>query len=391
MDALKKSWFHITLLVCIAIPILLLLFLDYCNLEGYNYVYNAETNAFESWSNVFFNQNFLFELTWKGRMFLLVFLWLFLIESALDWNSIADETPKKRSIILASLICAIIPTFYVVAINFFGLDLALLQFGRDVGIRSITPENQPWDFLYLQWPISCEYVVFTLFFISAVLLAYKTRGLKYFSISFALLGGIAVAYMFDTVYPFGVFRPLQAFALPTAAVAAAILDLLGYAVRLTFPVYAFDSYLPSLSLNMGGQSASVVIAWACAGVQSLLLYIVIILVFFKKAELSAFRKLAYFVIGLFGTFFVNVFRVISILLIMLDQGRDAGMVFHNTYGELYSVIWILLYILLIGFVQRFMLVERSRYALGKLCTAIRSAKNRLMLRLKSEETDEQKV
>ncbi|MEM3378482.1 MAG: exosortase/archaeosortase family protein [Candidatus Bathyarchaeia archaeon] len=388
---MKKSWFHITLLVSIAIPILLLLFLDYCNFEGYNYVYNAETKAFDGWSNVFFNQNFLFGLTWKGRMFLLVFLWLFLIESALDWHNITDETPKRRSIILASLICALFPMFYVVAINFLGLDLALLQFGRDIGIRSITPENQPWDFLYLQWPISCEYVVFTLFSVGAVLLAYKTRGLKYFSISFALLGGIALAYMFDTVYPFGVFRPLQAFALPTAAVAAALLDLLGYAVQLTFPVYAFDSYLPSLAISMDGQSASVIIAWACAGVQSLLLYIVIIHVFFKKAELSAFRKLAYFIIGLFGTFFVNVFRVISILLIMLNQGRDAGMVFHNTYGEMYSVIWILLYVLLIGFVQRFMLVERSRYAFSRICAAFQSTKNRIMQRPKSEIADEQKV
>lgn len=390
MDALKKYWFHVTLLICIAIPVLLTLLLDYCNLEGYNYVYNTETNAFEGWSNVFFNQNFLFELTWKGRMFLLVFLWLFLIESALDWRSITEETPKSRSLMLASLICALIPTLYILAINFLGLDLSLLQFGRDIGIRSVTPENQPWDFLYLQWPISCEYVVFTIFFVSATVLAYKMRGLKYFSISFTLLGGIAVAYMFDTIYPFGVFRPLQAFALPTAAVAAALLDLLGYAVRLTFPVYAFESYLPSLAISMGGQSASVIIAWACAGVQSLLLYIVIILVFFKKAELSGFRKLAYFIIGLFGTFFVNVLRVISILLIMLDHGHEAGMVFHNTYGEMYSVIWILLYILSIGFIQRFMLVERTRHAFARFLSLLGSAKNRLPRQPTAAKADEPK-
>ncbi|MEJ5327812.1 MAG: exosortase/archaeosortase family protein [Candidatus Bathyarchaeia archaeon] len=387
---MKKSWFHITLLVCISFPILMLLFLDYTNLEGYNYVYNTEARAFEGWSNVFFNQNFLFELTWKGRMFLLVFLWIFLIESALDWRSITDETPKSRSIMLASFLCALIPTLYILAINFLGLDLALLQFGRDIGIRSVTPENQPWDFLYLQWPISCEYVVFTVFFVSAAVLAYKMRGLKYFSISFTLLGGIATAYLFDTIYPFGIFRPLQAFALPTAAVAAALLDLLGYAVRLTFPVYAFDSYLPSLAISMGGQSASVIIAWACAGVQSLLLYIVIILVFFKKAVLSGFRKLAYFIIGLFGTFFVNVLRVISILLIMLDQGREAGMVFHNTYGEMYSVIWILLYILSIGFIQRFMLVERTRHAFARFLSLLGSAKNRLPRQPTAAKADEPK-
>ncbi|MDH7477680.1 MAG: archaeosortase/exosortase family protein [Candidatus Bathyarchaeota archaeon] len=382
---MRKSWFHIALIICIALPIMMLVFLDYFNMEGYNYRYNGETNAFESWPNTFFNQSFLFELTWKGRMFLLVFLWIILIESVMDWKRFADEKPKNRYIIIASLICALIPTFYVLAINFFGLDLAILKIGHDVfGIRSVSGTNEPWDFLHLHWPISCEYIIFSVFFISAIILAYRTKGLKTLSISLALLGGIGVAYMFDTIYPFGVFRPLQAFALPTAAVAAGILDLLGYTVMLVFPTYTAESALPALTVNAGSNSASALIAWACAGVQSLLLYTLIILVFFKKSDISSFRKLAYFVIGLFGTFFVNVFRVISILIIMLNYGNEAGMVFHNTYGEIYSVIWILLYILLVGCIQRFMLVERTRDAFHRFSALLRTAKNKLSSRLKTE-------
>jgi exosortase/archaeosortase family protein len=380
---LKKYWFHIALIICIALPIMMLFFLDYYNLEGYNYRYNFETSNFESWSNTFFNQNFLFELTWKGRMFLLVFLWIALTESAMDWRKLVDEKPKNRYIILASLICALIPTIYVLATNFFGLDLTILRIGHDVfGIRSVSGQNEPWDFLHLYWPISCEYIVFTVFFVGAVILAYKTRGLKALSISFALLGGIGVAYIFDTIYPFGVFKPLQAFALPTAAVTTALFDLLGYTVRLSFPAYAVESSLPSLTVIMGGKSASANIAWACAGVQSLLLYVVIILVFFKKADISGFRKLAYFIIGLFGTFFVNVLRVFSIMIIMLNYGNEAGMIFHNTYGEIYSVIWIFLFILLIGCIQRFMLVERTKYAFHRIWSLLGTVKDKLFSRLK---------
>lgn len=362
---------------------MMLFFLDYYNMEGYNYSYNGETNTFESWSNVFFNQSFVFELTWKGRIFLLVFLWILLIESAIDWKKIVDEKPKNRYIILASLICALIPTIYVIATNFLGLDLTILKIGHDVfGIRSVTPTNAPWDFLHLYWPISCEYIVFTVFFIGATILAYKAKGLKTLSISLTLLGGIGVAYMFDTIYPFGVFRPLQALALPTAAVTAALFDLLGYTVRLVFPVYIAESYLPSLTVRMGGKSASATIAWACAGVHSLLLYVVIILVFFKKSDISAFRKLAYFIIGLFGTFFVNVLRVFSIFVISLNYGKDAGTNFHNTYGEMYSVIWIFLFILLIGCIQKFMLVERTKYAFQRIISFLGTAKNKLSSRLK---------
>jgi exosortase/archaeosortase family protein len=381
---LRKSWFHIALIICIALPIIMLFVLDYSNMEGYNYRYNGETNAFESWPNTFFNDSFLFELTWKGRMFLLVFLWIILVESAMDWSKFVDEKPKNRYVIIASLICALIPTFYVIATNFFGLDLSILQIGHDVfGILSVRGANEPWDFLHLFWPISCEYIVFAVFFISAVMLAYKTKGLKALSISLALLGGIGVAYMFDTVYPFGVFKPLQAFALPTAAVAAALFDLLGYTVRLAFPAYGVEQSLPSLTVTVGGETASVAIAWACAGVQSLLLYVVIILVFFKRADISAFRKLAYFIIGLFGTFFVNVLRVFSIVLIMLNSGSETGMAFHNTYGEMYSVIWILSFIMLIGCIQRFMLVERTKFAFQRICAFLVTAKNKFVHRLKT--------
>ena len=358
---------------------MMLFFLDFYNLEGYNYRYNTETNSFESWSNIFFQHNFVFELTWKGRMFLLVFLWLLLVESAIDWRKIVDEKPKNRYIIIASLVCALIPTVYVLATNFLGLDLTILRIGHDVfGVRSVTPTNEPWDFLQLQWPISCEYIVFSVFFIGAVLLAYKTKGLKTLSISLALLGGIGVAYMFDTIYPFGVFKPLQAFALPTSATAAALFDLLGYSVRLAFPAYGAESALPNLTVVMGGKTVSVSIAWACAGVQSLLLYVLIILVFFKKADISPFRKLAYFVIGLFGTFFVNVLRIFSIVLIMLNSGNDAGMVFHNTYGEIYSVVWIFLFILLIGCIQRFMLVERTRHGFHRISSFLGAAKDKFL-------------
>ena len=381
---LRKSWFHIALIICIALPIIMLFVLDYSNMEGYNYRYNGETNAFESWHNTFFNDSFLFELTWKGRMFLLVFLWIILVESVMDWSKFVDEKPKNRYVIIASLICALIPTFYVIATNFFGLDLSILQIGHDVfGILSVRGANEPWDFLHLFWPISCEYIVFAVFFISAVMLAYKTKALKALSISLALLGGIGVAYMFDTIYPFGVFEPLQAFALPTAAVAAALFDLLGYTVRLAFPAYGVEQSLPSLTVTVGGETASVAIAWACAGVQSLLLYVVIILVFFKRADISAFRKLAYFIIGLFGTFFVNVLRVFSIVLIMLNSGSEAGMAFHNTYGEMYSVIWILLFIMLIGCIQRFMLVERTKFAFQRICAFLVTAKNKFVHRLKT--------
>ena len=63
---------------------------------------------------------------------------------------------------------------------------------------------------------------------------------------------------------------------------------------------------------------------------------------------------------------------------MLDSGSNAGMVFHNTYGEIYSVVWIFLYILLIGGIQRFMLVERTRHAFQRFSSFPGTVKNKIV-------------
>jgi thaumarchaeosortase len=306
-------------------------------------------------------------------------------EAAMDWNRVVDFQPKKRRTIAISLILALIPVIYILATNFFGLDLLLLNIGRySLGIHSSNADLTPSDFLHFSWPLSVEYLVFTVFFISAVWLAYKFRGLKIFSISFALLAGIGVAYMLDTIFPFGVFKPLQELALPTSATAAALFDALGYSVSMNYPIRLGESLLPGLTVTMGGRTASVSIAWACAGVQSLFLYVLIMAVFLKRTSISAYRKLSFFIIGLFGTFFVNVLRIFSIVVIMIQQGNEAGMVFHNTYGELYSFVWIFLFIMLVGCIERFMLVERTRNAWRKIYSHLCIVKNKLVLKFRPD-------
>jgi exosortase/archaeosortase family protein len=379
---LKKAWFHIALVVCIVLPILLLVFLDYYNMEGYNYRFNPSANSLEPWNNTYFSQNFSFNVTWKGRMFYLIFAWFLTIESAISWHEVVDKKPRNRYLLAAALACALIPTIYVLATNFFGLDLAVMKEGLNIGIPSLYSDNSPSDFLHLQWPISLEYLVFFIFFTSAIFLAYKTKGLKMFSISLALLGAVGVTYMFDTIFPFGVFRPLQEMTLPTAATAAALFDILGYNVMLSYPSHVGNSLVPTLTVGSGPNIASVGIAWACAGVQSLLLYVLVILLFFKKANISSFRKLLYFIIGLFGTFFANVLRVYAVIMTYMYSGKEAGVFFHNTYGELFGFSFIFLFILLIVCIERFMLVERTKGVFAKITANFSKAKKTLTSRIK---------
>ncbi len=330
LSEVKKGRLHLLLLSSFFIPIILILFLDFFNIE-----------AFDS-----FNQKFMFDLTWKGRMFYLFFIWLLLLESILDWEVIVEKQRifQNRFRVLLLCIFAAVPSVYILSVNFFGLNQIILNLGQALQIRP--------DFINEHWPLSFEYLIFISFFIFATWLAYGLAGLKTFSISLSLLAGIGVIYLVDTIWPFGTFKPMQLLAVPTAACAAALLDLLGYNVELIYPVSSpeYGSF-PLMTVRAGGETVRANIAWPCAGVHSLLLFTLITLVFFKKTTMQRERKIIFFLIGAAGTYLTNIFRIASFFTISIHYGPKAGEVFHNSYGELYFIAWMLLYLMIILAVQ----------------------------------------
>lgn len=299
-------------------------------------------------------------------MFLGIFAWFIVMESIISWGDIRKKTPTNHYLMTGAIACALIPTVYVLATNFLGLDLAVLKYGQSIGLPYLNVASEPSDFLQLFWPLSLEYMVLFVFFTVALMLAYRPRGLKNFAISLAVLGGFGVAYTVDTLLPFGALKILQEVALPTAGVAAALFDLCGYSVLLSYPNNAGGSLVPALTVVSGSNSASISIAWACAGVQSLFMFLVIMLLFFRKTNITRFRKLLYFILGFVGTFFANVLRICVVTLILLNEGGEAGMFFHNNYGELFGFSFIFSYILLIIGIEKLSLVERTRSGFGKV-------------------------
>jgi len=344
---IKKSWLPASLLVCFIAAIVLLMVLDYFNLE----------------SIALFNERgFYFDYTWKGRLFLLFFLWLFILEYLLNLEKLSkkdlEAKPRSRFKVLAIFICALIPLIYIFSVNFLGLDQTILNIGEMLRGDYWRTHSTYWRLILEgDWPITLEYFVFTISFLATILLSYGKDGLKKFSITLALIAGISVIYLIDVLYPYGVFKPLQMLALPTAACAAALLDILGYTFALSFSP-GLDS-MPIIRTQAEGHAVSIGIAWPCAGVHSLFLYTLIILLLFKKSNISSFRKLLYFIVGAFGTYFVNILRIIVYFFIRVNEGLEAAQTFHNVYGELLFVVWILLYILLIICIQKFRLAEKT--------------------------------
>jgi len=348
-EFLKKTWLHLFLVACFAAAIALLMVLDYFNLEKLAF---------------FNNTGFLFDYTWKGRLFLLFFVWLFALESFSGFKSLTEEgenKPRNKIKLAAIILCAIVPLVYIIGVNFLGLDQVVISIGEFIRLDYWKANWAYWEnSLTGDWPMSVEYVVFTVSFLATMLLAYGKKGLKTFSLSAALVAGIAVIYMIDTMYPSSAFTPFQTFALPTAACAAVVLQAIGIPFTMYYSPGGYGSGAPIITVTSNGISSPATIAWPCAGVHSLFLYTIIVLLLFKKSDISGFRKSIYFVIGAVGTYFVNVLRIVTYFVVLINQGQESALIFHNVYGELYFFGWILLFIVLIVGIQRYRLVERTK-------------------------------
>lgn len=274
-----------------------------------------------------------FQSTWKGRTFYLFFIWLLLLELILNWEKLSQKnlTSLKKPRIIAICISASIPTVYVIGLNFLGLNQIVIKIGKQIGA-----------FWLGTWPLSLEYLVFTAVFTITIWLAYKTDGLKQFSISLCFLGAIGIIYMIDTFYPYGNFTPFQAFVPFTASSSAQVLNWMGY--ETVFLPYQIEG-TPILKVWSSSGSAQFGIGWPCAGVQSLFIYTFVMLLFLKKTPLSTIKKVILFIIGAIGTYIANILRIASIFIIAVNRGDVAT--FHNYYGGLYSMTWIATYLLII--------------------------------------------
>jgi thaumarchaeosortase len=273
-----------------------------------------------------------FEATWKGRVYLLFFLWIFLLEMILSWEGLQTQRISDMKLIRESalIIGLSAPTLYVIVANFYGLNYMIENLAKQ--------GNVPWASMM---PLSIEYLVFAALFALIIMLEYGTSGLKDFSIPYVFLGTIGVIYVIDNMYPEGRFTPFQILVPTTTMFAASVLNLIGYQTRL---VGIVDGMPTLFAWNSKG-SWGAAIAWPCSGIESLIIYTVTILLFLKKSPIPWAHRVIYFVIGAIVTYFINIMRIVTIFVIGINGGDVWA--FHRYYGQLYSVTWIMSYPLII--------------------------------------------
>jgi thaumarchaeosortase len=281
-----------------------------------------------------------FDQTYNGRAYYLFFVWLVVLVFAFDWekyrskpSSISTKSKVAFGIALA------LPTCYVIASNFFGVNDVIMAMGKTFGIIT------PW---LNDLPLSVEFMIFALLFGVVFFAAYRRKGLSDFSLTIALLAAVGIINLLTILYPYSgnnrvPFTPFQILVPSTAGLSRDFLNLMGYKTAL---MGSADN-VPILWVSNGQTYFVSGIAWPCAGIDSLIIYSVVMLLFLRKADFPRLHKVAYFAFGAVITYLINVLRIVTIFLIGLTGDNAAVSTFHGFYGQFYSTVWIVSYILII--------------------------------------------
>jgi thaumarchaeosortase len=277
-----------------------------------------------------------FNSMWKGRTFQLFFVWLVALEFILGWEAIKPQVNLQHKARAAAVgVALFLPTLYVVLENYFGLNGAIAHWSLQSGIAFSD-----------SMPLAIEYLVFSVLFGLTVYLFFGRKGLVGFALPALFVGLVGVLYTIDNVFPYGSFTPFQLLVPTTANLAAGVLGLMGNTVVAGTEI---GTGMPTLQVTGALGTAKFAIARPCDGIESLLIFTAVALLFLKRMNLSWKAKIGYFVFGAAITYFINVLRIATIFTIGMQYGVDSSQVqaFHFYYGPLYAMAWIISFPLVI--------------------------------------------
>jgi exosortase/archaeosortase family protein len=98
------------------------------------------------------------------------------------------------------------------------------------------------------------------------------------------------------------------------------------------------------------------IEWNCLGWQSLLLFVLSLIVGLRNGSYTLASKLEVMVIGLFGIFWVNIFRMVFIVILSVKAPSLFEIIYHDILAAVVSLLYIFLFW---GFSYKFVLEDKS--------------------------------
>lgn len=142
-------------------------------------------------------------------------------------------------------------------------------------------------------------------------------------------------FLVRVVEPMVFFKPVQDAVIPyEVRVVRGILDLIG------IPMTRGDPWAQSITLITPRGEEPIVVAWNCLGWQSLLI-IFATFITGLTGRFTLLSKLEVLIVGLLGTFLLNIGRLTGIFILFYHSNRGVAMAFHDFGSVMLTIGWLI--------------------------------------------------
>lgn len=232
-----------------------------------------------------------------------------------------------------------------------------LSFGLRDSIREAAPSFNV--ALLDSWIWMWDSIVMSLFVFGSLVILFRNKWYKIAPAGAIFLAGTSAFLATDAFFPYDTLGPLQFIVPIYLQIDEGVINFIDKAVtnvgpenpdNLVNPAKAKDNLL---ILNGLHGPFALKVYWPSAGVDSMILFTLVMLAFMLKMEIPRKRKIIYFVIGAFGTAAVNVTRITSLSLyaLVVTTNVSEWEAFHSVAGMMMFLPWLGIYLGIVMYVE----------------------------------------
>ena len=268
---------------------------------------------------------------------------------SLSWNQGRGGYLFALAFVVAELVGLKIqiPTKRLLAvIPLAALTIAYLV-GLEYGLREYIEESaKVYDVqLIFSWTWMWDYIIMAIFVVVSLFIFFGKKWVRIAPAGPIFLTGSAVILSLDAFFPYDTLGPLQYVVPPLLEINAWVITSLDLGIAT-----ARDNLL-FLKGDHGAMALQVF--WPSAGIHSIIIYSLVMMVFLLKMNIPRNRKAIYFGIGIIGTIGVNMIRIFSLSVYALKVTTNAQKweEFHSVAGEIMFLPWLFVFLFVVMYIE----------------------------------------
>jgi thaumarchaeosortase len=232
-----------------------------------------------------------------------------------------------------------------------------LQFGLRESITNAAPAFNV--SLVDSWIWMWDSIVMSAFAFSSLLVLFGRKWHKIAPAGAIFLAGTAAFLATDAFFPYDTLGPLQFIVPIYLQIDQAVINFIDDNIMNIGPANPESSANPAtargnlLILNGLHGPFALQVFWPSAGVDSMIIFTLVMLAFLLKIDIPRKKKIIYFVIGAFGTASVNVVRItaLSLYALVVTTNVSEWEAFHSVAGMIMFLPWLGVYLAIVMFTE----------------------------------------